>query len=252
MPNHFAHLGPPLLLAGEDSAAYNDLLARVTGHLKPTDIFEAIWAREIVDLIWETQRWRRHQAGLIKTALAQPLEGALKPFIPKGDPGDTNFTARVKAEANWINAAPKLVRERVAGDAAAIQRVEELLASAGLTMDDIIARAVTHELEKIERFNRLIASAEWRRNALLREIDRRRASFAQKLREVAKIEDAEFNTIKNEIMVAGAADVIAPTAITNAPTDTAANDAIASVAATEVTPSAASNENESPPTEAAA
>ena len=120
-------------------------------------------------------------------------------------------------------------------------------------MDDIIAQAVTHELEKIERFNRLIASAEWRRNALLREIDRRRASFAQKLRhEVTKIEEAEFNTIKVETMPTGAADAIAPTAITNAPTDTAANDAIASVAATEVTPSAASNENETVSTEEAA
>ena len=52
--NQSALFGRPPLLTGEDSAAYNDLLARVTGHLKPTDIFEEIWAREIVDLIWET------------------------------------------------------------------------------------------------------------------------------------------------------------------------------------------------------
>jgi hypothetical protein len=58
---------------------------------------------------------------------------------------------------------------------------------------------VTHELDKLERFNRLIASAEWRRNATLREVERRRASFADKLRrEVGKIEDAEFQTIEAE------------------------------------------------------
>jgi hypothetical protein len=57
-----AVLGPPLLLPGESVTAYDDLLARVSGNLKPSDIFEEIWVREIVDLIWESLRWRRHQA----------------------------------------------------------------------------------------------------------------------------------------------------------------------------------------------
>jgi hypothetical protein len=55
------------------------------------------------------------------------------------------------------------------------------------------------ELPKIERFNQLIASAEWRRIMLLREIDRRRAIFAQKVRgEIYRIETAESKTIEVE------------------------------------------------------
>ena len=72
-----------------------------------------------------------------------------------------------------------------------------LLASAGLTMDNVIAQATASELDKIERFNRLIASAEGRRNALLREIEHHRQPFAQRLRaEVHKIENAEFETVE--------------------------------------------------------
>lgn len=48
--------GPPRLLKGEDAAAYDDLFARVSGNLKPSDIFEEIWVSEIVDLIWERFR----------------------------------------------------------------------------------------------------------------------------------------------------------------------------------------------------
>ena len=64
-------------------------------------------------------------------------------------------------------------------------------------MDNVIAQTIANELEKIERFNRLIASAEGRRNSLLREIEHHRAPFAQRLRaEVHKIENAEFETFE--------------------------------------------------------
>jgi hypothetical protein len=197
---------------------YNDLLARVSGHLKPSDIIEEVWVREIVDLIWERLRWRRHQTGLIKGAVAKTLEKTLKPLAPKVTTGA--WITRLEAP----DPAAKLANEWAAGDPAGIKRVEDLLASAGLTMDDVMARAATYELDKIERFNRLIASAEWRRNALLREIDRRRASFAQKVRsEVREIEDDEYKAIE----VSRSGDAVPP-------------------------PTAAANENKTAPTEDAA
>jgi len=68
--------GPPPLLKGEDAAAYDDLLIRVSGNLKPTDIFEEIWVREIADLIWESLRWRRQLASFLAMAIPQVLERA--------------------------------------------------------------------------------------------------------------------------------------------------------------------------------
>jgi hypothetical protein len=151
------------------------LLARVSGHLKPSDIFEEIWVREIVDLIWEILRCRRHQTGFIKAAVPQRLEKILKPLVSQPSSRTGAFLTRLHAEEEAPKVTPGLVSEWAAGKSAAIQRVNELLESIGLTMKDVTTQAITHELDKIERFNRLIADAEWRRNALLREIERRRA-----------------------------------------------------------------------------
>ena len=57
-PRHFDLdcIGPPGLFEGEDAAGYDNLLARIWGALQPRDVFEQIWARDIVDLVWEIFR----------------------------------------------------------------------------------------------------------------------------------------------------------------------------------------------------
>jgi hypothetical protein len=204
--SRLAIFGPIPLLPGENAAAYDDLLARVSGNLKPSDIFEEIWVREIVDLIWESLRWRRHLVGFLATAIPKTLERILKPLAqnqPEAGSGRGSFIDRLHAAEASLKGGSTLVTDWAAGDPTAIERVNKLLASAGLTMDNVIAQTTASELEKIERFNRLIASAEWRRNTLLREIDRRRASFAQKVRsEIHRIEDAEFKTIEADTSAA--------------------------------------------------
>ncbi len=57
--------GPPALIDGEDPAAYDELLARVSGAVKPSDILEEIWVRDVVDLVWGALRLRRLKADLI-------------------------------------------------------------------------------------------------------------------------------------------------------------------------------------------
>jgi hypothetical protein len=190
--------GPPPLLKGEDAAAYDDLLARVSGNLKPSDTFEEIWVREIVDLIWERFRWRGHLASFHESAIPKTLARILQP-LTQNDPEahGTSLMAKLKAAGDTHNAGEKLAYEWAAGDKTAIERVQGKLVSAGMTMASVVAQATASELDKIERFNCLIANAEWRCNALLREIERHRATIAQKLRsENHKIEDAEFETVE--------------------------------------------------------
>ena len=64
-PTSLALFGPPPLLEGENAAAYDELLARVSGAMNPTDIFEEIWVRDVVDLAWETFRLRRLKSSLL-------------------------------------------------------------------------------------------------------------------------------------------------------------------------------------------
>jgi hypothetical protein len=83
------------------------------------------------------------------------------------------------------------------GDPAAIAQVEERMAALKFTMDSVHSSALIDNLDYIERIDRLTAIAEGRRNAVFREIDRHRATFAQALRgKVHEIEDAEFETIR--------------------------------------------------------
>ena len=61
-------LGPPLLLEGEDGAAYTALNQRIRDAVVPKDIIEDIWVRDVVDLVWETMRLRRFKAKFMNTS----------------------------------------------------------------------------------------------------------------------------------------------------------------------------------------
>jgi hypothetical protein len=133
--------GPPPLIEGEDAAAYDELLVRISAAVKPADILEDIWVREIVDLVWDTFRLRRFKTSPI----------------------------------NWVN---------------------DTLASAGRTTNGIVVRTLSVNLDHVERIERMIATAETRRNVILREIDRHRETLAHPPRRAAhQLEHDEIQVI---------------------------------------------------------
>src|SRR5215469_14492953 len=66
--------GPPLLLEGEDAAAYDELLARICAAVKPADIIDEIFIADIVSLEWEVLRWRRLKWTLMQETGLNALE----------------------------------------------------------------------------------------------------------------------------------------------------------------------------------
>ena len=119
-----AWLGPPPLFKGEDAAAYDELWARIAGAINPADIFEELWVRDIVNCDWGVFRLRRLQASLMTATAYEGLQKVLEPLVePYRDQAD-------------------LARAWAAHDKAAIKRVDELLASAGLTMDAVMAQTL--------------------------------------------------------------------------------------------------------------
>jgi hypothetical protein len=92
----------------------------------------------------------------------------------------------------WTS-AEELAKSWVRNDIKARKEVKKLLASPDLTMDAAAAQTLALKIDEIERIDRLIMSTEARRNAVLREVDRHRASVAHGLRQAAdNIEDAQF------------------------------------------------------------
>jgi len=58
-------LGAPPLIPGEDARDYQRLLTEVINVMRPVDVLETIWTRDIVDLQWDIIRFRRIKADVI-------------------------------------------------------------------------------------------------------------------------------------------------------------------------------------------
>ena len=91
----------------------------------------------------------------------------------------------------------------VGGERDTVTLVNELLTDAGRSMDNFMTKVLGDRIDEIERIDHLTAIAETRRNAALREIDRRRAVLGETLRRsVQDIEDGELYRVP-EIVTRG-------------------------------------------------
>ncbi|SRR6266545_2521346 len=181
-------LAPSPLINGEDAAAYDDLSARIRAVLRPSDVIEEIWARDVVDLAWEVLRLRRLKAHLLRACAHEGMREVLEPLVPSPDPYSSDFEETPDNE--------DLAEQWLVGDAAAVETVGKTLATAGLTMDAVMARTLVARIEDVERIERMMMAAEARRDTILRELDRRRGGLASRLRRaIGDAEDAEFEDI---------------------------------------------------------
>jgi hypothetical protein len=197
--------GPPPLIAGEDPAAYDDLLERFTAAIKPTDVLEEIWMRDSVDLTWETQRLRHLKAALLKWIMLEKLSFILEPV--ELESSDEELEAESSDEepsadeledesSDYELSTEELAERWAARDPQAIEEVNEQLASKGLTVEDVTAQALSAEIENFERIDRMVMNAEARRNAALRELERHRMTLAQALRQASdNVIDADFEEV---------------------------------------------------------
>ena len=165
--------GPPPLFEGEDAAAYGELLAHVSGAVKPVDFLEQIWVRDVVELTWEILRMRRLRAELLKSDTKAALFSWMK-----------------------TKQASKILARWAARDPKAIAQVNKRLASSGVTLERVTAAAWVGNIDTFERIDRMVTSAEARRNAALREIERHRTSIAETMRRASDdVLDAEFEDV---------------------------------------------------------
>src|SRR6266849_538660 len=132
-----ALLGAPPLIRGDNARGYAELLGRICATLQPADSLEEIWIRDVVALVWETFRLRRMKASMMTDATHREIGAALS----------GEYTGARETAQKWA-----------AGDAGATEEIEAALACAGLSMDTLIARAMTYtsRIEKMERLDRML------------------------------------------------------------------------------------------------
>jgi predicted transcriptional regulator len=70
--------GSPLVLEGEDAAAYDELMGRVYAAIKPVDVVDEMLIAEVVSSEWEFLRWGRVKSNLLRACAVKGLEAFLK------------------------------------------------------------------------------------------------------------------------------------------------------------------------------
>jgi hypothetical protein len=148
--------GKPPVLPHEDPEVYNKLWLEIAKSIGPTDFIEWLWIKDILDLSWEIRRLRGFKAGLAEKCRRDRIERIIS-------------------------------RGRREGDTPAVAELAELESEAS------VAGMFVEDMSRYERIDELLVSQESRRNAVLREIERRRESVASRLRKASDdIIDGEF------------------------------------------------------------
>jgi hypothetical protein len=182
-------IAPAPLLPGEKQADYAEIALRIVKGAQPRDAVEEFLTRDVVDLTWEILRLRRMKAGLLRAGAGRGVHRILSTI------GYSNFSGKERFAEEWAGGKDKTRQE-----------FDEMLKKAGLTIDDVMAAAFAQQgIESFERLDRMLASAEARRNNALREIDRHREALGGAVRQaIDEVQDAEFRDVETGEVGGGA------------------------------------------------
>jgi hypothetical protein len=183
-------VAPAALLPGENKADYLTVAERIVSASRPRDAIEDLLIRDVIDLSWEVLRLRRVKSSILKASMADGIKKVLNDL---GEGRGQHYGYTEALGQSWA-----------AGDKSARREVARVLKAAELGTDEVTAKTLERRLDSFERLDRMMASAEARRNNALREIDRHREALGAVTRQaIEEIEDADFQDVETGEITAG-------------------------------------------------
>ena len=167
---------------GEDPRQYDALFDKLAKFIAPEDPIEWIWTKDIIDAHWEARRARRMRDQILDLGRYKAMRRVAENLLQ---------------DKRCTRDFDKLVTDTVAswmgpdGEA----RLAEFLAAHDLDKTAIAAEVFMARAQPYDQLERMAAAADKRRDAVFREIERRRAWRAQLFEEGAKILDAEAEDV---------------------------------------------------------
>jgi hypothetical protein len=161
--------GRPALLKGEDRASYRELRKAVSELMHPENLFDAIEVQEVVDSIWDGQRFRKHATKLVD---AERQNAFLK--LTDSHLGYVSNEAAELVEANEGKPFPDGMTEA------------EFLKKVGLSVELVQAKAVLLAADEFSVLDRLVSNRNAARKASLKDYARRKRLDAKEKRLAAK------------------------------------------------------------------
>ena len=156
------------LLMSESKGNLDQIRLELSAEIKPRGVIEHMYVDEMGYLIWDILRYRRGKTNLIRLAMRPALEELLPELLRQRE----EFSHHYRDEAQQL-AQDWFFNEKTR------KHVRELLARYGLDESAIEAQAMRRVADELGWFDRLLASAEARRERALRGIAEYR--FAQQL-----------------------------------------------------------------------
>jgi hypothetical protein len=208
--------GQPLLLAGEDAAAYDQLLARICAVVKPVDIIDEIFIADVVSLEWEVLRWRRLKWSLLQARGLKALEGFLTQHLDydlyaQHFADDLAEILQDNVAKEQAEDARTLARKCARNEPDADDEVNELLAGIGMDMDDILNGAegrkvkelvqeyVRREPDTVTLVHELLASAGVSMDALMADALAEKLDYIERIDRLTTIAESRRNASLHEI-----------------------------------------------------
>jgi hypothetical protein len=161
--------GPPLLIT-ESKAEFDRIREALNEEIKPRGILEQTYVEDVAYLSWEVSRLRRSKAGIVNLAFRAALNDLITQLLQK--PGE--FLLGYQAEAlarDWFS------------DPNVKKQIRDLLREFDLDESAIEAEAIRRSADDLERIDRLMASAEARRDKALVCVAQYRGDFGALLRD---------------------------------------------------------------------
>jgi hypothetical protein len=159
-------------LKTEDNKIYWNFLNEVVRCIKPADMIEWLWVKDVVDLSWEILRFRK-----LKITLTEIEREDTNAWIKRG---------WEYPDKPYYDAWTKTSRSRTA------EEIEERKNMPLLDSETDSAKLLWRHIDQYEHIERLVTSVELRRDRILREIELRRAELARRLRQTTdEIIDAQ-------------------------------------------------------------
>jgi hypothetical protein len=175
------------VLVSESADDLDRIHQELKRHINPRGIVEEIFVLDYAELTWEIWRLRRCKVAAVKSQFLSELEHALVPRLTlvTDNPAGSQKLAQDYAKRYFTNKRAK-------------KWVDKFLEDFELDQSIVEARAYIGMADDIEYFERLLASAESRRNIVLRGISEYRASLADQLEKKSKqIIDGEVVEIEH-------------------------------------------------------
>jgi hypothetical protein len=210
--------GPSLVLEGEDSAAYDELVGRIYAAVKPVDVLDEMFIADVASLEWEVLRWRRLKFHLIRSLAHQAVTNFLDKHL-NYDLYQEEFAEdlseileNMASEGQAKGVARDLAHNCARNQTDAVVKVREILVRRGTTMDHVLNEAqkrraaqLAQEFGRGERraialVQQQIADAGLDMDALaVKEIRGRNLEFIERIDRLITIAESRRNSSLREI-----------------------------------------------------